>query len=561
MNLTFRMKMLLLSVVPIVVISSGVLLYVSAEANKTKERNLDALERTLIEEKRTGLKERVQLAISSIEGFLDDNSLDEEDAKTRAKHILSTLRYGDSRDGYFSVYADNATIIMHPIKPELIGRDFSQIKDSNGVFLVPAMIESARSKDGFVRYMWDKPSLKREVQKLAFAKRIPEWSWTIMTGIYIDDVETIVAEKRELADAAMQQQIIGIVLICAIAMAVTIVLCFFAVVHAVKPLNNVVDALTEISHGEGDLTKRLDVKTNDEIGKLANEFNLFASSIQILVCSVADNAEGIGRSSADLKDATQRTSDRIDQQEQETHIVVTAVTQMNQTSIEIAGRTADAAAAAKQASEDAIAGHDVIDSVIAVIKELADNIQNTTTLVERLKSESQEIANITSMISGIAAQTNLLALNASIEAARAGEQGRGFAVVADEVRSLANQTHESTENIRQMITSLQNETEIAFGSMALIRDSSSLSIEKMSTANESFSAIARSVDSISDMNTQVAVALEQQTSVTDEVARNMVRISEITEESSGESKNIADASQGLSDSGERLVSLVHKFKI
>ncbi len=553
--------MLLLSVIPIIMVSSGVLLFVLYEANKTKERNLEALERTLIEEKRDGLKEQVQLAISSIEEFFDNPSLDENDAMAKANHILSTLRYGDNRDGYFSVYGDNATIIMHPIKPELIGRDFSNVKDSNGVFLVPAMIESAKSKDGFVSYMWDKPSLKREVQKLAFAKRIPEWDWTIMTGIYIDDVETLVAAKRVEADAATQKQIIGIVILCSFAMGITIVICFFAVTHTVKPLNQVVNALTEISHGEGDLTRRLDVKTNDEIGKLAEEFNLFASSIQILVCSVADNAEGIGRSSIDLKKATQRTSGRIDQQEKETHIVVTAVTQMNQTSVEISQRTSDAAAAAQQASEDATAGHAVIDSVISVIRELAGNIQNTTGLVDRLKNESQEIANITSMISGIAAQTNLLALNASIEAARAGEQGRGFAVVADEVRSLANQTHESTENIRQMISGLQQETETVFKSMELIQGSSTLSIDKMSTANASFSAIAESVDSISDMTTQVAVALEEQTSVTEEVARNMVRISEITEESAGEAKHIADASEGLSDSGERLVSLVNKFKI
>ncbi len=553
--------MLLLSVVPIVIISSGVLLFVSSEANKTKERNLDALERTLIEEKRDGLREQVQLAISSIEEFFDKTSLSEDEAMAEARHILSTLRYGDNRDGYFSVYDDDANILMHPIKPEFIGRNFSNVKDSNGVYLVPAMVESAKSKDGFVSYMWDKPSLKREVQKLAFAKRVPEWEWTIMTGIYIDDVETLVAEKREEAEAATHKQIIGIVILCSLAMGVTIIICFFAVTHTVKPLNQVVSALTEISHGEGDLTKRLDVKTRDEIGKLAEEFNLFASSIQILVCSVADNAESIGRASVDLNEATQRTSGRIDQQEKETHIVVTAVTQMNQTSVEISQRTSDAASAAQQASDDASAGHEVIDSVISVIQELAENIQNTTSLVDRLKSESQEIANITSMISGIAAQTNLLALNASIEAARAGEQGRGFAVVADEVRSLANQTHESTENIRQMISGLQQETETVFQSMELIQDSSSLSIEKMSTANASFSAIAESVNSISDMSTQVAVALEEQTAVTDEVARNMVRISEITEESAGEAKHIADASQGLSDSGERLVSLVHKFKI
>ncbi len=560
MTITFRAKSLLLSIVPLLLVSTGILLFVNYSAESTKERNLTALRQTMMEAKRQGLKEQVQLAVSSIERFIDAGLSDSE-AKQRATEILMTLRYGDNRDGYFSAYTDDATIAMHPIKPEIVGKDFSHVKDRNGVVLVPAMVESARSGDGFVTYLWEKPSLKREVQKLAYAQRIDALSWTIMTGIYIDDVDTLVAVKREEADKDTRSQMLNIFILCSLVILLTVVICWYAVSLTVKPLVEVLDALTEISHGDGDLTKRIEVKTTDEIGKLAEEFNTFASTISILVCSVADNANGIGRAAGDLKDITQRTSHHLKQQEKETQMAVTAVTEMSQTSAEVAQRTAEAAEAAQDASSNAYSGGEVIAGVVDSIHELASHIKGTTEAAEGLKSETQGIADISNIISGIADMTNLLALNAAIESARAGEHGRGFAVVADEVRSLARKTQESTESIITMIESLQREADAVVTAMEKSQGYSDRSVERIQEAGQRFEAIAKSVGTISDMNTQVATAVEEQATVADEIAENMTRIFDISLDTAKESQSIADSSCDLSDSGERLVELVQQFKI
>ncbi len=560
MTITFRAKSLLLSIVPLLLVSTGILLFVNYSAESTKERNLTALRQTMMEAKRQGLKEQVQLAVSSIERFIDAG-LSESEAKRKATDILMTLRYGDNRDGYFSAYTDDATIAMHPIKPEIVGKDFSHVKDRNGVVLVPAMIKSARSGDGFVTYLWEKPSLKREVQKLAYAQRIDALSWTIMTGIYIDDVDTLVAVKREEADKDTRQQMLNIFLLCSLVIFLTVVICWYAVSLTVKPLVEVLEALTEISHGDGDLTKRIEVKTTDEIGKLAEEFNTFASTISILVCSVADNAHGIGRAAGDLKGITQRTSHHLKQQEKETQMAVTAVTEMSQTSAEVAQRTAEAAEAAQDASSNAYSGGEVIAGVVDSIHELASHIKGTTEAAEGLKNETQGIADISNIISGIADMTNLLALNAAIESARAGEHGRGFAVVADEVRSLARKTQESTESIITMIESLQREAGSVVTAMEKSQSYSDRSVERIQEAGQRFEAIAKSVGTISDMNTQVATAVEEQATVADEIAENMTRIFDISLDTAKESKSIADSSCDLSDSGERLVELVQQFKI
>lgn len=328
----------------------------------------------------------------------------------------------------------------------------------------------------------------------------------------------------------------------------------------VKPIREVVSALQDIAHGEGDLTQRLK-KRPGEMGELAENFNLFVENIQNLIKQVIATIADIDRSVNSMADIAQRTSEGVDRQQQQTDQVAVAMNEMSTASSEVANNALEAASNAEKVDHGAMNAKTVLEDTVDSIRKLADDIDRGATVINNLQSDVGNIVSVLDVIRGIAEQTNLLALNAAIEAARAGEQGRGFAVVADEVRTLASRTQESTQEIQEMIERLQSGAQQAVDVMEVGKAAGEKTVEKANAAEVSLDEITQSISTISEMATQIASAVEEQTAVSEDINRSITAIVEIAETTSHDTAETNQASERLMGLCAELHTQVNRFKV
>jgi methyl-accepting chemotaxis protein len=227
----------------------------------------------------------------------------------------------------------------------------------------------------------------------------------------------------------------------------------------------------------------------------------------------------------------------------------------------VAHNAVQAAKASGMADSEAAKGRHVVNDAVGSIKQLADDIEDTSNTINALEVESKNIGTVLNVIQGIAEQTNLLALNAAIEAARAGESGRGFAVVADEVRSLAQRSQESTEEIKQIIDRLQSGARTAVDKMERGRNQANLTVEQAEQAGQALDAITNAIMSINDMNTQIASAAEEQSAVAEEINRNVVTIAKVADETAASAQQTTDTSGELAALAMELHELISEFHL
>jgi len=327
----------------------------------------------------------------------------------------------------------------------------------------------------------------------------------------------------------------------------------------VQPITNVCRTIGLIRAGN-DFRQRVEVHGNDEMTALANDFNHMLSDFQDLVRSVNQALEMLDVATAELAKSTADTSRGMGQQQMESDMVATAVTEMGATIDEIASNTENTASKAEATNRNASHGMKEVEQTVARISELSNDLQQAALVMGELEKDSTTIGSVLDVIRGIAEQTNLLALNAAIEAARAGEQGRGFAVVADEVRSLAQRTAESTRQIEQIISGLQSRTKAIVQSMNSCREQGTSSVEQAGMASKLLSAITQDVSTIMDMTTQIATAIEEQSHVASEVNKNVVRIRDISQESLVIAQHNAQISEEVAAQAARLHHTVDRFK-
>jgi len=312
---------------------------------------------------------------------------------------------------------------------------------------------------------------------------------------------------------------------------------------------------------DADLSRRIDIDSNDEIGDMSRSFNQMLEKLHTSMREVSASTSQLAAAAEELSAITIETNNAIEVQRSETEQVATAMNEMTATVQEVAGSATSAAEAADGADTASRNGRTVVTDTIESIGQLADDVENTAGIIKKLEGESENIGTVLDVIKGIAEQTNLLALNAAIEAARAGEQGRGFAVVADEVRSLASRTQDSTQEIQEMIERLQHEARQAVAAMEQGQDRAHAGVEKAASAGESLEAIARAVTAINDMNAHIASAAEEQSAVAEEINRNITTISEVAEQNTENAGQTSRASEELAHLASELQNLVSQFKI
>ncbi|WP_439147777.1 methyl-accepting chemotaxis protein [Vibrio sp.] len=435
--------------------------------------------------------------------------------------------------------ASNATILAHP-DTALSLKPITQL--SNDISM--PIIENA------VRTGNIETIKQRGVEKLLYFTKVPNTNWIF--AVQLD---------RATEEANHSTLLTQLIMTAVVITLVVIVLVSWLVGFLFRDLNRVSTALEEIASGEGDLTQRLEPKSDDEIGQLATNFNRFVGNMHTMVVKLSEVSAALGNQARQTASQAEERSARIQMQQDEINMVATAVNEMAAATQEIAGNADHTAQNSSEAVGACEHGTGQVTQTQSSIQNLAQEVQIATNVILELEEHGNSINAILSNIQGIAEQTNLLALNAAIEAARAGEQGRGFAVVADEVRVLSQRTHGSTQEIQQTIELLQGTTGKAVSIMNDSRTLAETSVDDANSAAASLTQIHAAVERISDMATQIASAAEEQASVTSEITRNTEGIRDVSNELADEAHQAAEQAAQLSELSHELESEISRFKL
>ncbi|QYK09898.1 methyl-accepting chemotaxis protein [Shewanella mangrovisoli] len=411
------------------------------------------------------------------------------------------------------------------------------------------------------QYQKDFKSLVNKEQQLGLSEKDGTMAKLIaankLTEASADELHNLAL--KAIDDTASSSVNIGILVFVIIAL-ILAVITYLIIRSIIAPVERITQVISRIEVSK-DLTLRCDASTQDELGEIAQHFNSMVGSFQQLIEQVIDSVATINTSCKSVSENAMLASEGVAQQLNETDMVATAITEMGATIDEIAKTTELAALKAGKTHDNAQLGQTEVEQTILKIRQLSEQINSSASVVDELERDSETIGSVLDVIRGIAEQTNLLALNAAIEAARAGEQGRGFAVVADEVRSLAMRTQTSTQEIANIIQTLQSRTRAIVQLMDASQKQGAESAEQAAAAGELLKLINTDVHNIMDMSTQIAAAIEEQSMVAAEVNKNVVVIRDIAEDSSRAADANASASDELKSRAEYLVSAVSHFKI
>nr|WP_065259398.1 methyl-accepting chemotaxis protein [Pseudomonas bananamidigenes] len=560
MRLSLKAKVLSLAVLPVLlfalVISLTTLFILQEQAHKEVEQTR---ERLLGDAKAT-LASYVAVAMTTIKPLYDAAAPGDTDARAQVIKLLSGIKYG--KDGYFFGYDSETVRLFKANDPEGVGKSFKDNRDPNGVYVNRDLVKVAKDGTHYLQYSSPLPGNAQVlVPKLGYTEYLAKWDMAVGTSVNLDGIEAQVA----LVQAQVQERMEGVVLsIVGVAVIVLLVIAVAGLVLAntiLRPLNLMKANLDDIAAGEGDLTRRLTLTSQDELGELAGSFNRFVDKIHGLVRQITEMTTQLTGLVNQVSDQAQRSDQAMERQRHETDQVATAINEMSAAAQEVAKSAQNAAVAAQQTDEEGQTAKRVVAGSIKQIHALVDDIRSSGVSLDSLQQDVASIVGVLGVIRSIAEQTNLLALNAAIEAARAGEAGRGFAVVADEVRALASRTQISTQEIQGMIDRLQAGTQSAVEAMRRSSEAGDGTSAQANQAGASLDAMADLIATINSMNAQIASAAEEQTAVAEEINRSVHQIAVAVDNVADETQLGAQTSRSLAELGQRLGKLVGQFRI
>ncbi|MCC8933441.1 methyl-accepting chemotaxis protein [Rhizobium sp. 'Codium 1'] len=556
----------------------------------------------LVQERRVGLAQVNDNAVAILNKYQkmeQEGTLTREEAQERAKDVIGAMRY--QPDGYMWINDMQPAMVMHPIKPELNGKDLSQNKDPNGKLLFVEFVNTVKSgKEGFVNYYWPKPGFEEPVEKLSHVIGFEPWGWIVGTGVYSDDLAALFRQTALKYGVLILGAMVGMIL------------CAYLVVRSVvAPINRLKAAMSDIAD------ERVDIEVGgterrDEIGGMAqtlvvlrdsvrerielrdreaeqqaslngererNELNLRTSSerqnhaIHALGSALERLAEGdltvqigvIGSDYEKLRDDFNRAVESlggvISAINQTSDVVTSSAGNISEATNNLSKRTEQQAAAL----EETAAALDEITATVRTAAERANEarqmvaetkssanrsgeiVRNAVDAMGRIEGSSQKISQIISVIDEIAFQTNLLALNAGVEAARAGEAGRGFAVVAQEVRELAQRSANAAKEIKTLISASAAEVDTGVG---LVRSTGEALVEIESLVNR----VNESVNTI-------ATAAKEQATGLAEINTSVNHMDQMTQQNAAMVEETSAAGQSLAEESYKLRQLLSRLKV
>lgn len=391
------------------------------------------------------------------------------------------------------------------------------------------------------------------VDKIAFTKSIKLVNgkkWYLFVGI---DKSVAYASL----DTALNQAVLSSIVMIIIGIAVLLL-----VLQALyRPILLLKEMVHDLSKGNGDLTSRLPVKSNDDLGLISENINLFIEKLQRLMLDVSQSSTEIDDSIKQLREEVDSNGTILNAHMIETDQIVSAIEEMSVTAKDVAQNSNDTAAFTQTTNAQASKSKESVGEATAIVARLVNEVENTSNSISEIERNTSDINNVLKVIGDIADQTNLLALNAAIEAARAGEYGRGFAVVADEVRALAAKTQDSTTEIEQTLLQLREGSSSAISTMGSTKSTCLEVAQSTEVVASDLGSINDSVSQINDLNLQIATAAEEQSCVSDEIARNMTAISDMANELVVNGNNSLEQTIELANANVNLKALVAQFKL
>jgi methyl-accepting chemotaxis protein len=483
-------------------------------------------ERTLImEEREKAVRQNVEIAYGLVKNFhaqVEQGKMPEAQAKQEALAALKTLRY--SGQEYFWVNDLHPTMVMHPMRPELDGKDLTDNKDPTGKHLFVEFVKTVNAKgEGLVPYMWPKPGSAEPVQKVSYVKVFSPWGWVIGSGVYVDTVNATIATRATIFAAG------GLALI-ALLLGVGVVISS----SILKQLGGEPDLAAHITNrlAEGDLSVMIELKRPQDRSLLVAIAHM-RDRLSNIVSEVRQSAENIATATAEIAQADLDLSSRTESQASSLQQTSSSMEALNTNVHQNADHAAQANQLAMNASRIAVQGSEVVAQVVDTMK--------------GINQASRKISDIISVIDGIAFQTNILALNAAVEAARAGEQGRGFAVVATEVRALAGRSAAAAKEIKSLIDDSVQRVDIG--------------TNLVDKAGSTMQEVVNSIRQVTDIMGQISAASKEQSDGVSQVGEAVTLMDQVTQQNAALVEEMAAAANSLKSQADDLVQTVAVFKL
>ncbi|PWI33264.1 methyl-accepting chemotaxis protein [Vibrio albus] len=390
------------------------------------------------------------------------------------------------------------------------------------------------------------------VDKVMFTHRISfgDKNWYLVVGLNKATAFASLEETKTYASILTAILVIG---------SIIITLLILRILY--KPILNLKKTIAGLSTGNGDLTQRLEVTSQDDLGQIAHGVNLFIESLQKMLLEINEASKHLQQDAAELLSQSGNNASILERHVIETEQVVTAIEEMNATAESVAHHASEAASLTTQATDDGAESIQVVSRAQTQVTSLVTDVEETSQQLTSMSEEAKSITSILQVIGDIAEQTNLLALNAAIEAARAGEQGRGFAVVADEVRALASRTQASTQEIETSLNRLLSGTDAVVSSMNGTQGRCQDTFEHTDQVGSIIQQLVNHINGINDLSAQIATAAEEQSSVSNDISRNMTAISDMVRELNSSGEASVALSNNIAQVNHELSNIVSKFKL
>ena len=557
------------------------------------ERQVAAVKQTMIEDVERELKIETETAISLIKKIYDrqqKGELTEEEAKKQAADLVRNLRYDDGK-GYFWVDTyEGVNVVL--LGRDLEGKSRINLTDPSGKHFIKEMIENGRKEGGgYTDLMFAKPNETTPLPKRNYTASFAPYQWVLGTGVWIDYIDSRVAEEQAAADDAFKSTLINTLLINIVLLVIFSGVGLVAAKSIVGPLHIVTERLGVMATGDLREDNSLEevFHRTDEIGEMSRALHTLQTHVSEMMKSIIESSQQVAASSQQLTNSSEQSAEvsgsvadsivnvagSCSEQFTEVENASTNIESLSDSMERFKKTIEHAGQVVAEAKGQADNGEKAVTGAVRQMELIEQSVSQSAQVIEELGKESDKIGAIVDAISEIAEQTNLLALNAAIEAARAGEHGRGFAVVADEVRKLAEQSSSSAGEISNLIGSIQDK---ARNAVSVMQDGVSQvqnGVGAVNGAGNSFKDIAVMVEQVveetAEMERTVAGLARNTTTIHEavnkisEMSRNVASeaetVSAATEEQTATMNEIASASRRLTEMANGMEASVEKFKI